>query len=214
MWRRGLTGAVAVAVCTAGVATAAPSRVSCNLVRDAADDGGQLIGGPGVRLPPDPTLEILSADIAADSRQITAVIRVKQLVIPDPQSPLGTIHSLSFKSPESAFELRADASRVAGTQFQLWVYRSDYTGAETEAWVVSRLGDVTGALDVERNEIRIHAPLTLLAKEDQMAEGHVLSHLRVISFIEDLPGGGTSYDFARSTTPYTIGTRSCVRVGR
>jgi len=66
----------------------------CNLITDPADDSGPAghAGGPTY----DPSLDIISADVATNATTLTGVIRVKQLTKSDSTWPFGREWQLHF----------------------------------------------------------------------------------------------------------------------
>src|SRR3954453_15356447 len=89
---------VAVAVSAAGVANATPRAAKpkpvpagCNLLTDPTGDALFAPVGTGLsQFPADPNGDILSADVASDAKNVTAVLGLKSLGSPGPRFPFHT----------------------------------------------------------------------------------------------------------------------------
>ncbi len=215
--RGGALVAVVLAVNLAAGAAAAPAREpKCRIVRDDADD---VRSGFGVVGHPSSTVDIISGDLAANSRTLTAVIRVKKLVLPDPTSQTGVHFSFSMRGPESRIVLSANFG-PDGDFFDIYAGQTTEVGGEDGVSTVPYLAPATGVFDRGRNEIRIHAALVDLAKVDSLSQGARLSK----PFIE-ASTGVVSKNVARSFTTtggrdvtatgmsYTMSERTCVKPG-
>ncbi len=210
-------GAAALAIVVSSPATApataAPGR-SCQLVKDESGDAG-LFGGVVTH---DASLDIVSADIAADAKNLTVVIRVAKLATQSPPLPYGGSWSFHFATPEAAFILDA-GQRLDGDQFELNHYTSEYTGDTSTSFLYEPVGSVNGTFDTTANEIRMTAPLAMFAPFDRLNHGSVLSKLLVISwpewgFGEDAIAGGQADEAGGGgRASYRVGESSCVRVG-
>ena len=145
-----------VASLGAGTAAAAKPKVPCNNVTDVAGDVAAY-GDTGST--PDDALDLLSADIGANARGVTAVIRVKKLAVPAPTSPLSTVYELRLSHQKSGdtYSLYAIVS-ASGTTYGVGVV--DETAAALEP--VTSSGSAKGTVDLAKNEIRITAPYSAL----------------------------------------------------
>jgi hypothetical protein len=207
--------ALALVTCVAlggGVAHAATKHKKapppvCNLVTDLASDSGPL-AAQGQTSGYDASLDIVSADVATDAKNLTAVIRVKKLTpftpsAPDTNSPLGR---------EWQFNMLINGNHPYGlTAFDGPFGPNFTTGAKG------------GVLDYAHNEIRITQPLS--AMPFALPKGSVMNSLQatVYSVIQLDQTAGFGYatilgqeDTAagKATTKYFAGTPSCVKVGK
>ncbi|HVE98635.1 MAG TPA: hypothetical protein VNA12_05590 [Mycobacteriales bacterium] len=212
-----------VGVLVGGFAAPADAARNCELLRDEKGDsgvlGGEGLGGP---LPGtyEPMLDILSADLAADAKQLTVVIRVAELG-PTPAVPLvdGGSWSFHFATPESAFFLAADRTH-AGESFMLHHYLSEYSGDTSQSFIYEPVGEVTGVIDVASSEIRMTVPLAMFKPHDAVTMGTTLHKLLVISWYKHEPmeqwssGGEADETGGGGKATYRVGTRNCVKVGR
>jgi len=195
------------------VAQAAPP--TCRLVVDAADDVGPI--NPGPQPIPAPAMDIVSADIAADRKLVTTVVRVRKLAATNPSySPGGIEWSFEFQVGSAMLRFRAHAD-PAGKISYAATYRASGVYYRYES-------GLTGVFDTRRNEVRITAPVSLLASQAKIKPGTKLVGLSaatarlVVVPSPNPPGylletsGGT--DSANSERTYVVGARSCVTPGR
>ncbi|HVF19631.1 MAG TPA: hypothetical protein VNA14_05255 [Mycobacteriales bacterium] len=213
--------AALVVLCVLGAPAEAAPRRPCELLKDAKGDAGLNGGEGGIGGPvpgtDDGSLDIISADLAADATRLTVVIRVAGLR--SGASPLqGESWSFHFASPESAFFLSADRTH-AGTSFTLFRYTTDYSGDTSQSFLFERIGEVTGLLDTDASEIRMTAPLSMFKPHDTITTGTTLHKLLVISWLKNEPIEGWSNASEGDETggggkaSYRVGTKNCVRVG-
>jgi hypothetical protein len=202
MRRTGNAAAVAtlIIVATASVAGAAsrPAKVPpvCNLIVDPA---GNVKSG-------DQSLDIVSADIAADVNNVTVVFRVAKLtpVTADVMSPTGRYYAF-------AWSYEGQGGRIA--------VQDAPTGTSWSG------GAGRGVLDYAKNEIRMTVPVANLVGHPVFKPGAALSQLAAYSD-HGLPAGPpgvlttelplTAYqdgNSASSTKIYPIAAPSCVKVG-
>ena len=218
--------AIAVALGTALIVTGSaqakvkpkPPKPVCNLLTDAPGDAA-LIGPPA----PDPSndaLDILSADVAADAKNVTAVIRVKKLAKTAPTfAPTGIQWRVGFTADDVVFSMAAHTNAL-GTE----VYDASY---KTTVGGSLYSGGVTGQFDLAKNEIHITAPTSLFSAQATIKPGKVLSALTANTYIDVVVpdatgkfGGGTfasdglGIDSGTSDKTYKVGTLSCVTPGK
>ena len=206
-----------------GPALAAPKR-ACNLVTDPAGDGG-MWGQVPPGTPAYPTsLDILSADIATDAKNLTAVIRVAELQSMETGSPGGIGFSFNVTVDKNRFSLSASRDTGSDPLFTL-SGRLEYVGDENNgAASYGMLGLIDGVFDEDRSEIRMTAPLKLFSPAAKISRGDRFNDLRLwshytVGFASDTdnrrPHGGVGHsaDRAESKATYAAGSPSCVRVG-
>lgn len=213
-------------------ALAAPK--ACRLVTDPAGDG-RATGHTSTPYTDDvydsTDLDILSADVATDAKNITAVVRLKTLRAEDPDSPTGRSWDLWFVVGEQRYIMMAT---VAPDGYRAIVYRqlhdTRYNG--NGATAAEGIGRAKVVLDLARAEVRMTAPLSLFVPHTPIVRGHAIRDLASWSYHHtgvgggrhSLPNGhvvdygsggvGNSIDSATSTKAYVVGTPSCVAVGR
>lgn len=203
---------MAVAV-IAGIALALPAQAAtkakrptpkpvCNLLVDAKGDEG-ILASSGPAVLPDASLDILSADIVADTARLTAVIRVAKLAETSQESPLGRQWSLAWNMQGRSFGMLVTTSPYGGTTLGL---------------------EGTVVLDTAKNEIRMSAVWPSFYVKIPPAAGDVIGNIRasassVIGFPSQAqPAVGAAMAFqqqdaATSTRTYAIGTPSCLPLG-
>lgn len=200
--------ALSAAVLSAGVASAATKKPApkpvCNLVVDDAGDASVL--GPD---PSDSTLDILSADLASDAKNVTAVLRVKSLsgssaaatgrnyyVQFTTASAKNPIYFSYETSPLGSFFSWGDLEPGAGGV-------DSYTGK----------GDAIGTIDKAKNEIHLTVPvkeLSLLANLRPGVKVTSISANTTAAFVVLV----STVDEAEGTKAYIAGAPSCVKPGK
>ncbi len=210
--------AVITALIVAAPAAASP-RETCRLVVDAErDDAAMEPAGPAPAS--SGPLDIVSADVAADRRWVTAVVRVRDLTALDASSASGTDYNLSFTRGLDRFTMTAGRTADGGMRF--WVARSEPLGAVSGSRIFAF---VDGVFDDDASEVRVTAPRAAFAEFDALRDGERLTDLvaeteRTVGSAGHsgvpYPGGFTisnGSDEARGETPYVIGEPSCVKPG-
>ena len=139
----------------------ADSTTNCPFMQDAAGDQTAL---PGYTSQPDTTpgaasLDLRSADITADSKNLSAVVRVINLRDADPVY-VGHVYDFTFSTESTQFNLSADLSSD-GNDFTISSGAASPTGSATS---LSVIGPITGIVDAHRNEIRMIVPRSLLRR--------------------------------------------------
>jgi hypothetical protein len=201
-----LGGGIAEAATKHKVVKKAPPPV-CKLVADPANDSGPL-AAQSQTAGYDPSLDIVSADVASDGKNVTAVIRVKQLTAytasaPDAGSPLGR---------EWQFNLVINATHSYGLAAFDGPFGSNFT-----------TGAKGGVFDYAHNEIRITQPLSALPFA--LPKGSVMNSLQATAYstlqLDPAAGFGNATILsledtaaAKAGTKYLAGTPSCVKVGK
>ena len=212
--RTRMTALVLVAgLAMSGVADAAvkhkakPKPPPCNIIKDNPSDSGPLSGAAGAPLY-DPSLDILSADVATNATTITTVIRVKQLTESDSSWQFGREWSLEFTTS-------------TGQHYALIAY--DGTPAHKDA--AASIGHVT--LDYPRGEVRVSAKLSELpfglpkGTTLGVLQAHAVASVQLpdsgpagLGHAFLAPGWSTEDDAAAPvTSKYSVGAATCVKVG-
>ena len=202
-----------------GAASAATSKSNagttvCNLVTDPSGDANSwFFTNPGLPVPNDDYLDILSGDLASDAKNVTAVIRMKA-VGADSMSPTGASVYFNFSVGNTPFYIAAllDSSGVATYEY------GDFSGPSIQNR--NTLGTATGHIDVARKEIHITAPAK--GFRVPIRPGTKLSGLDILAqhFIGTRAnpaygwGPTPTADEATSAKVYKVGTPSCVTVGK
>ncbi len=198
---------VPLAVCAVAVSgtAGAAAKPSCNLITDAPDDAkGLLITDPAPMPTSAKNLDVLSADIASDAKNITAVVRVTALDATDTESPGGRTYYTYFTAAGVDFYMTASRSAVGADTFSVGFV--DTTGR-------SKLAGATGVFDLAKKEVRVSAPLAAFAAQAKLTPGTSLTGLNVLS--QRIVGALTlSADEAASDAAYTVGGASCVKVNK
>lgn len=212
-----LRPAVALVLCAtvvaAGAATAAPAvKPSCNLVEDAKGDTFLLRSQDtaGAYGPTESALDIVSADLSANAKSITAVIRVDKLSKSAGTAPGGLSFRVQFATPtENDENLYLNATTSGGTD----VFTAG-TRAIT-ANLATKTADVTGVFDTVKNEIRITAPLSTFAAQGVKPGALLtLAGLDQTASRNAVAGKAVFADVATSEKSYKVGAPSCVVPGK
>jgi hypothetical protein len=197
----------------AAIATALPAQAAtkpkpkpkpvCNVLTDPADDAGPFAGIAGASTN-DPSLDVVSADVATDATRLTAVIRVKKLTkdaATTPLSQVGRRWMLRFTVGSTVVQV-ATTDGPLDTSYQR--------------------GATNGVLDTTTNEIRVTIPLASIPGV-KIVKGSVLQNIDVLTnyFLtfrrSDGIGDGLSAapaDNGKTTKTYVAGTPSCVKIGQ
>lgn len=200
-------------VASFGVATSnAAAKPVCNLVEDAKGDtflvrSQDTAGAYG---PDEPAVDIVSADLASDKTNITAVIRVAKLAKTSGTAPTGLTFRLQFASASEQDEnMYLSASTTGSTDTFVAGTRAITANLST------KIADATGVFDLAKSEVRITVPLKVFAAQG-LKPGAVLSLTGLDQTASRLlpNGGGVFADVARSEKSYTAGTPSCVVPGK
>jgi hypothetical protein len=192
-------GASLVVAGTAGAVTK-PKPV-CNLVKDAAGDAS--VQPP---LPSDDSLDIVSADVASNAKNVTAVLRLKSLGATSPYSVTGRNYYMQFDAPGAANPIYFSAeSDATGTSYH-WGDLETANGLGT----YTTKGDATGVTDVAKNEIRMTVSVRDLADLGKTKPGNKLSSLHA-STTAVLGVLVADVDTADGSKSYVAGSPSCVK---
>lgn len=212
-----LGASLLVVVGPADAAAKKPKPV-CNLIKSPPGDAAVLgVGDPNIN-----TMDILSADIAADKKNVTAVIRVKKLATTAPTgAPTGMTWRFGFKLEDFTFGMAAHADPTGAVH-----YDASYSSPGINTLYGA---DLPGRLDFARNEIHITAPTSLFAAQATIKPGKELTNLTALTAGEvsvpdktrKVAAGGTvfqsaplGYNNAKGSDGYVVGTSSCVTPGK
>jgi len=223
-WSVRTVGAAAVVLTLLGPATAhsAPRRPACHLITDPQGDTEVLTPDNQQRL------DIVSADVAANSRQLTAVIRLPALTGEDPTELAGRIYEFDFTAGPASFMLGAYLM-YGGAHFEAYLTDQPVQNAQASAQSGTAIGRITGVIDTRRKEIRMSAPLSLFTQNGAKLGNAPIDHLGAMTFWArgtgsmasagpvDSYGGpavGSSVDIATSDKSIYVGFPSCVTIGR
>lgn len=204
--------AATVAALAASPAATAAAR-SCHLVVDPKGDQRDR-NITGDVMPTSSDLDVLGADVASDTRFVTAVVRLATLRPFDTSEPGGHYYEVNFVANRRPYMLTAryGADGVAGT-----------AGGGEEHGVRESIG-ARVVLNPDRGELSITAPVNYFGLTNgRRISGIVVYAARFVGVSADLgqarplvqnpPGTHARVDTAKASRDYVAGTPSCVRVG-
>lgn len=214
-----------------GALSPASAAPACNLVVDPAGDAGVGILTTGPRAPGDAADDVLSADLASDGKTITGVIRMAELRTTNTSSPLGQTFNIEFAAPGNKGDKLFLAARLypTGNKFAFGYVAPDPNSGLNTSY---SLGEATGVLDVANKQLRLSAPVAGFAESGaKLSRGTKLTlpSVRVFRNVGQgvvpsqevggvrVPLGGLSLvvDSTEETkAAYTVGSQSCVAVGK
>ena len=197
-----------VAIGAIATSASAKSAAVCNVVEDAKGDANGSFVADGLPLPSEDAIDILSADLATNSKTITAVIRVAKLSTTVATSPQGIHGKFIFTAPGTDFPLylQATTDPANGPTFSAGYIDGISNG----------LGAATGVFDTAANEIRISAPLSIFSAQTKIKNGTKLSSFEVNTgrYVYFGASFSDSTDSAVGAKSYSVGAASCVKVGK
>lgn len=207
--RTALAASLVAGVALAGGASAAPKPV-CNLMTDPKGDASFLD-----TVPNDPSLDIVSADVATDAKTLTGVLRVDRFSAVSPTSPLGRGYYVLFNAPKAEFPIYLNVQITPDLTRFAWGTRETLASGNGS---FVRQGDATGVVDAGSNELRISVPLADVAAVTKLSPGTKLTALtaQTTSVIGTSASGGlvATIDDAAGSKAYVTGTKSCVVPGK
>ena len=196
-----LAATLAVGLAVAGSAVAAPKAAPvCKLVKDSKGDAAILRDQP--------SLDIVSADLASDAKSVTAVLRLDGAPSgANPEAAGGTRYYMEFNLPGSpkAQYLAAFVPFAGSPTFRT----GEITTEEARRSFSTDPEPAKGA--IRGNEVTITAPVSTFAARGKVAPGTKLTGLTAETFavvgvllvsVDDATGKS-----------YTAGTPSCVKPG-
>lgn len=201
--------AVAVAGLGAGAANAAVKKPTvkpvCMLIKDSAGDAKGANGG-------DQSLDVLSADLSADAKNITAVIRLAGSPTgTDTNAPVGRNWYLQFDAPGAANPLYLSASSdVKGTL----TYSYGDVEPSANGTIATAKGTAIGS--VVGKDLHITLPTSGFGALATIKPGTKLGGLTAVTYwylgVPLVIGALEPGDDA-SGKSYVVGTPSCVKPG-
>ena len=205
--RTAAAAAVGLSLVVAGTSGAATKPV-CNLITDATGDASATTAAsvPGTS---DGALDVLSADLAADKKVLTAVIRVSKLAESAATAPNGYSAVFTFSAP-SAPDVPLYMRYFSGSDLLDSSFEFGYDDATNG---LTPLGDAAGVLDTAKNEIRISAPLSGFSEKAVLKQNDKLGTFDV-AMSRDLVALLVYADRATSGATYSVGAKSCVTPGK
>lgn len=226
--RLALIPVAALVALTAPVAGAATKLApTCNTITDPAGDtfAVRLQDGVGAYGPQDDSLDVVSADLASNGKVVTGAVRIKKLSRTVSTSPTGVTVGLGFLigAGDSVIRLQAVLPTGQPDRFEVAVIGPDNLPNQPATYV----GDVTGVVDLPKNEVRITAPAALLAPYGTLKPGTPLipneaesaTVSRGVPAITSTPGQpmttrGPFADIAAGGKAIKVGAPSCVVPGK
>ena len=200
--------ALSATVLSAGVASAAIKKPApkpvCNLVLDDAGDASVL--GPD---PSDSTLDILSADLASDAKNVTAVLRVKSLS-GSSAAATGRNYYVQIQTASAKYPIYFSYETSPLGDFFSWGDLEPGAGGVDS---YTGKGDAIGTVDKVKNEIHLTVPVKELSALANLKPG-----VKVTSITANTTAAFvvlvTTVDEAEGTKAYIAGTPSCVKTGK
>lgn len=202
--------AVAASIGVSGAAHAAPKKKPvppiCNQI---VDPKGDATAG-AISTSNEPSWDIVSADVAADAKTLTTVIRVDKLAKSTSADPLGSQWRFDFFVGETNLYTQATSSPF-GDKFV-----AGYT--DTTSHSIANSG-ATGVFDEAKSEVRVTVPLSAYDAQAKITPGTKLTQLAVsagdyINTAGGSPSGSIQADDATGGKPYATGTPTCVVIGK
>ncbi|HUR52371.1 MAG TPA: hypothetical protein VMZ11_09620 [Mycobacteriales bacterium] len=210
--RTSLCLAVAVSLVGVGAAQAVtkpkPKPVCKLLVDPAADADGTFVAA-GVLPISEDGVDIVSGDVAADTRFLTTVLRVKKLSTSSPTAP-GGLHWKFFVTVGGEQIYTQAIAPAGGSPIFAFGKIDETSGTSTQ------LGPASGKIDLAKSEVRVSVPIKSLPMRVKL--GTRIDTLepnagRYFGAPSGSPSLSDSTDTATSTKTYRVGTLSCVKPG-
>jgi hypothetical protein len=184
----------------------------CPSITDHRGDAARVefsLEGRAVTAEPEPTLDILSADIASGSRAVDVSMSVAALSPPNALSGGGYRYLLRFDSRVGSFRIEG-WDMLDGQGFAVV---PDVSQATVNSAGPQEEASVTGQIDYGHNVVRIHAPLRAFASGGGVLHrGDLLSHLAVRTYNMTGTQGASDnspVDYADTPAPWRIGSPGC-----
>lgn len=155
----------------------------------------------------DPALDFVSADIVSDGQRFAVVMRVADLVLPPPGSPVSVMYEFAFRAGGPTYVLNAKFSVLTGKRFWLTTSTSASAGVISVFTSSSTAVPVDGFFDEDLSEIRMSVALKDLPSAP--APGAKAADFRLVSWVE-LEEWVFSSDFIEKTgKSYALGSAGC-----
>lgn len=211
--------AALAATATSGVASAyaqSGGGPACNYIVGQPGAGHTFTGS-------DNQMDILSADIGSDSRNVTVVLRLAALAAVDPNTSGGRTYRLTFQAPGQPDTLYISAvvdpvqnttASTLGTQ--TFDFGAMVPVAGNPAHSVSAGTGATGRVDYTAHTITLNVPVASWSPLAVMTPGVVLSAVAAsASYVIGAAGSGVAGtgNTVKATTGFTLGTPTCVVPG-
>lgn len=219
-----LLAAVVVVVTSGAPAFAAPKpKPSCRLIADPAGDTDSPTPDKAL----DAQLDITSADVATNKKDLTVVLRLASLTKDDPANPQGRVYEFDFTATEENFIVMGSLL-PGGNSFTVFKSDTRFEEGKSGARAATGIGSATGVVDVAAKEVRITAPLTVFDPHANVRTGSLyylsawtyrangMSAQRSLEQLsaEVTTSAGVGVDQAWGRKAYyRAGSPSCVRVG-
>ncbi|HWL37274.1 MAG TPA: hypothetical protein VNQ77_13915 [Frankiaceae bacterium] len=179
-------------VSAAEAAKPKPKKPVCNIVKDAKDDATG--NGSGIfATPNEPTLDIVSADVATNANMLTAVFRLAALEATPSTAPTGRMFNLTFTARGTTVTVDARVNPVGN----VW-----------------NRGKGSGIVDPAKKEVRLHVPFSALPFP--LKANEKITNLRASSWRwganQDITLG--LVDDVQTKSSYVHAWPSCVKVGK
>jgi hypothetical protein len=188
----------------AGAVTKPKPKPVCNLITDPKGDSSLTTAQ---QLPPaEDGLDVVGGDIAGNAKQLTAVIRLASVAVPQ-SAPLGYGTVYTFRAPDSTTDLyfRYASSPAFGNTAEFG-YDDDTNG-------LTSLGTADVKVDTAKNEIHLTAPTSGFDGHGTIKPGTKLGEMTIKTSRD-----GVVFllyaDEAAASKSYTVGTLSCVTPGK
>lgn len=192
-------------LCALAGAPAAEAKPVCHLLVDRKADATQLYAAPEGLAPNDPAIDIRSADIASNSKQVTTVLRVTELAKLGVTSPGGYVWYVYFSIDGQEFFTEAKAG-PAGDSFSV-----GYVGAEGIRTALAKPA-AKGTFVADRNEVRVSFAAAQLTELRPFRKGTRMYGLRALAARSAGPAV-LQADEATGGKAYHDSTPSCVKPG-
>lgn len=201
-------------------AHAAPRQAaSCMLVRDAVGDTTSVAPNAVDR-----QLDITSADVAVDEREVVVVVRLDALEAADPTAPQGRTYEFDFTAKEQNF-LFVASLLTGGSTFGVYISDQRVEENKSGARSATGIGPAQGTVDVAHRQLIMRAPLSVFAPHARLLSGTAVYHLAAFTYrangtaAESVVAGhrpgaaasaglGVDQAWGRSTT-YRVGRPNC-----
>lgn len=195
-------------VLVVGTAATADARARCPLVPDPSGDTGIVGRFLTETVPDDPSLDLLSLDVASSADRLGIVVGVKKLA----------------RTADQMFDVHFI---VGGTRFIVYAYVPREPGLGQPQFTVgyadptdpvdryTPLGQVAGRVDAASSKISVVIDTKVLASRARLQRGVRLTEVEADSYRAFANGEVILLsDFTDSTGSYVFGTRGCVPMPR
>lgn len=207
-----LVGVLALAGLTVLPSTGQTAAQSCPVIVDEEGDATAppfVSNGANFLFNNVDAYDIVSADLAADSKLVNIVIRVKNLALSASSAPTGIFWRFDFTSGQDQLfaEVVSDSNDNIGQDKGVTAYLGYVDGT------AHLIDYVKPIIDFKHNEVHVRVPLTAF-KEKTPADGQKLTALSASGGRwYDLPlfTLGEPDDYATTEASYIVGRKTCIR---